>query len=248
MARSLPTAVWTSKDMIVWGGTPDSTGARYDPDTDRWKRISTVGAPDPRYWHTALWTGRQMIVWGGFDAVHAFDTGGRYDPTSDSWTPMTTVGAPTARYFIFAQNSSVWTGREMVVWGGAELELPGYSETGGRYDPATDQWMPTTLVGAPTPREGHTLVWTGDRVVAWGGFVGHGAHYLANGGRYDPRRDHWQKMSKVDTPTPRVRHTAVWTGSLMIVWGGSGERGYVNTGGSYDAALNSWAPISSGSR
>ena len=44
------------------------------------------------------------------------------------------------------------------------------------------------------------------------------------------------------TPAPPKRslHTAVWTGSEMIVWGGSGPNGWLNTGGRYNPATDSW--------
>ena len=40
------------------------------------------------------------------------------------------------------------------------------------------------------------------------------------------------------TRRPRV-HTAVWTGSEMIVWGGTGAN-YFNTGGRYNPNTDSW--------
>ncbi|MEK6607471.1 MAG: hypothetical protein AABZ30_07410 [Myxococcota bacterium] len=50
--------------------------------------------------------------------------------------------------------------------------------------------------------------------------------------------DTWTATSTTGAPAPRDYHTAVWTGSELIVWGGlSGEPGgggtYVDTGGRY---------------
>jgi hypothetical protein len=44
-------------------------------------------------------------------------------------------------------HSAVWTGAEMIVWGG----WSGPS-TGARYIPATDTWLPVTTIGAPEGR------------------------------------------------------------------------------------------------
>jgi hypothetical protein len=44
-------------------------------------------------------------------------------------------------------------------------------------------------------------------------------------------------MTTTDQPTDRNEHAAVWTGSLMIVWGGSG--GGI-TGGRYDPTTDTW--------
>ncbi|MHB8830498.1 MAG: Kelch repeat-containing protein [Patescibacteria group bacterium] len=43
-------------------------------------------------------------------------------------------------------------------------------------------------------------------------------------------------------PTARDGHTAIWTGSNMLVWGGrTGVGTYVKTGGRYDPVLNTWS-------
>jgi N-acetylneuraminic acid mutarotase len=52
--------------------------------------------------------------------------------------------------------------------------------------------------------------------------------------------DTWTATSTTNAPTARQQHTAVWTGSEMIVWGGFGSTGYVNTGGRYDPSTDSW--------
>jgi N-acetylneuraminic acid mutarotase len=76
--------------MIVWGGTTATavsafdTGAIYDPATDGWADVTTVGAPEGRRSHVAVWTGTEMIVWGGSTAVGGvtvnLSDGSRYRP------------------------------------------------------------------------------------------------------------------------------------------------------------------------
>jgi hypothetical protein len=132
----------------------------------------------------------------------------------------------------------------MVVWGGFYYDALGRFFTvnsGGRYDPALDTWRPTTLTGAPTARWGHTAVWTGARVLVWGGEDQSG-NKLATGGRYDPALDTWSPISTSGAPTARRYHTAVWTGSRMVVWGGEGAVFPFNTGGRYDPVSDSWQP------
>ena len=70
---------------------------------------------------------------------------------------------PTGRYGAPA----VWTGSEMIVWGGYE----GNSDTnlGLRYDPATDTWAETSRIAAPEARADHSAVWTGSELIVWGG-------------------------------------------------------------------------------
>ena len=64
-----------------------------------------------------------MIVWGGFGGNSGnLNTGGKYNPTTDSWVPTTTIGAPEARQL----HTAVWTGTEMIVWGGTGTQLLEY--------------------------------------------------------------------------------------------------------------------------
>ena len=51
----------------------------------------------------------------------------------------------------------------------------------------------------------------------WGGAD---LDYFNTGGKYNPGTDSWTATSIVSAPDARDGHTAVWTGSEMIVWGG----------------------------
>ena len=51
--------------------------------------------------------------------------------------------------------------------------------------------------------------------------------------------DTWT-ASTTGAPAGRYHHTAVWTGSEMIVWGGQDPSGYFHTGGRYDPSTDSW--------
>src|SRR5438132_6611890 len=69
--------------------------------------------------------------------VIAGPSGGCIDNT---WTPTTLAGAPAARDY----HTAVWTGTEMIVWGGDPT-----TNTGGRYNPIKDSWTATSLINAP---------------------------------------------------------------------------------------------------
>ncbi|MFQ5719446.1 MAG: hypothetical protein ACE5IK_07835 [Acidobacteriota bacterium] len=162
-----------------------------------------------------------------------------------TWTALPFV--PEAR----DRHVAVWTGAEMIVWGGNFVEpaqIPG-----GRYDPATDTWRPLQVAGAPSTRQHASAVWTGTEMIVWGGWGGGTDGNVKNSGaRYDPLLDAWSPTSTAAgaTPTPRTRHTAVWTGSEMIVWGGCAAAGCLATlgdGGRYDPVADQWAPVAGGS-
>ncbi|HZS54926.1 MAG TPA: hypothetical protein VFA65_11015 [Bryobacteraceae bacterium] len=58
---------------------------------------------------------------------------------------------------------------EMVVWGG-EFGPPAVSfDTGGRYSPSSDSWIPTAIFNVPHARDSHTAVWSGSEMIVWGG-------------------------------------------------------------------------------
>lgn len=151
----------------------------------------------------------------------------------DTWTATSTTNTPAAR----DSHTAVWTGSEMIVWGG----YGGISfNTGGRYNPSTDAWTATSTVNAPSARNGHTAVWTGSEMIVWGGDDGQG---LNTGGRYNPATNSWMATSTTNAPLGRIFHTAVWSGSQMLVWGGWNHVEF-NTGGRYDPSADSWTAIS----
>ena len=238
--------------MIVWGGSGASghlnTGARYKPQPEGWTATSTgTGVPSARYLHTAVWAGSEMIVWGGFSGAGYVGTGGRYAPSTNAWTATPTGGAaPTARGY----HTAVWTGSEMIVWGGyyfdgADHEL----DTGGRFSPSTGAWLPTAAWS--DRRALHTTVWTGSELIAWGGqrLVPPAAAVSLNSGvRYTPATDSWTETSTgANTPAARLYHSAVWTGTEMIVWGGYNPPATeFGNGGRYNPTSNSWTALPAG--
>ena len=261
-ARTEHTAVWTGVEMIVWGGQDGNsiaknTGARFDPVTNTWTPIATAGAPSRRWLHTAVWTGTEMVIWGGFSGAGSFvalNDGAKYNPQTNTWAPITAVAQPSARL----SHTAVWTGTDMIVWGGfscvACVNLP--LQTGARYNPGTDTWTPTATAGAPSARANHTAVWTGSKMIVWGGYDDAANALFASGGVYDPATDGWAPTNLVGAPLPTRCHSAVWTGTEMIVFGGQTNTGLAceisstATGSRYNPITDSWnsmsvAPVSS---
>ncbi len=212
--------------------------------------IGYVDAPSARMAHVAVYTGDQLVVWGGDDAwpseadgyaevtPHPLATGGRYTLATERWAPTRTRGAPAARY----DAEAVYTGSEMIVWGGRTGEDAPVA-TGGRYDPARDRWRPIASAGAPAGRYGHTLIWTGSEAIVWGGFAADGSP-LASGARYDPAANTWRSVSASGAPAARGDHGAVWTGNEMIVWGGRGASDELADGARYDPSTDTWRSMS----
>ncbi|HZS18893.1 MAG TPA: hypothetical protein VFA51_13275 [Candidatus Udaeobacter sp.] len=153
----------------------------------------------------------------------------------DTWRATSTTNAPDGRTY----HTAISTGVEMIVWGG--FSDAGLVNTGGRYDAATDSWTPTSTINAPDARYVHTAVWTGTEMIVWAGQTDNFPLVTNSGGRYNPSTDSWTATSTTNAPEARYVHTAVWSGSEMIVWGGAGETfSVINTGGRYNPDTDSW--------
>ncbi len=235
--RTEHSAVWTGNSMLVWGGRNGNVslgGAIYDPVTDTWRDMSETNEPTRRFAHAAVWTGAAMMVWGGY----AGDSG-LYDPIGDRWKVVSTDGMPQA---YSAYPTAVWTGSQVVVWGGY---MDAVVNTGGRYDPLSDTWLPMSITNAPVNRHQYNAVWTGSRMIVWGGAHDYNVG-LRSGGQYAPYLDTWSPTSLSNAPSGRYDAGAVWTGDRMVVWGGAGT-GVQASGGRYDPSSDTWTPTSTGS-
>jgi hypothetical protein len=71
--RSGFAAVWTGRQVLVWGGLSGNIGSwvipphgeAYLPATNRWTGLPKAPLHG-RMVGTATWTGHKMIVWGGY--------------------------------------------------------------------------------------------------------------------------------------------------------------------------------------
>lgn len=236
------TAVWTGQAMLVWGGFGGgyhATGAAYTPAALAWSPISRLDAPPEREGHAAVWTGARMVIWGGRNAAGLVAEGGLYDPVADVWEPLPGTEAPAPRVGAVV----AWSGTELIVWGGvgAGGELGSGAVLPLAEGATPGVWAATSSHDAPSPRRGHTGVWTGERLIIWGGHVG--SAFLGDGAAYDPENGTWEPLPSTGAPAPRSGHVAVWTGTEMLVFGGETAGGPTATGGAYSPATGQWRSL-----
>ena len=197
-------------------------------------------APTPRALPAAVWTGGAMIVWGGVGAPNdVLDRaeGAIYFPAAKRWQEIPKVELASRFH-----HSAVWTGKYLAVWGGVESRSKERLSSGWLYNPDTKEWRPISGAQSPSPRSGHSAVWTGKYMIVWGGEADSGV--LQDGAMYDPETDTWLAIATEAAPAARSFHTVAWSGTSMLVWGGLGEGGDLNTGGVFDPATNSWKQMS----
>jgi hypothetical protein len=101
--------------------------------------------------------------------------------------------------------TAVWTGTEMIVWGGLDDNFFFHND-GGRYDPLLDVWHPTGTMNVPAARGLHSAEWTGSEMIIWGGFS---SGVSRPGGIYDPATDSWRTVTEVGAPYGRENATRV---------------------------------------
>ena len=165
-----PVVAWTGTALLVvsgysYEGQPAGPSGRYERQGDSWVPMAQ---PPVEIASSAVgvWTGSRLVVWGGARPPQAgvLATGAVYDPMTDRWTPMSTEGAPRAR----TGHSAIWTGQEVVIWGGFNGYVREFYSDGARYDPATDRWRPMSSTDAPAARLVHEAIWTGREMIRVG--------------------------------------------------------------------------------
>jgi hypothetical protein len=69
-------------------------------------------------------------------------------------------------------------------------------------------------------------------MIVWGGW--NGTTVVDTGARYDPVGDSWTATTATAAPSARFNHAAAWTGTAMLVWGGTDQASQPQpTGGLY---------------
>jgi hypothetical protein len=158
------------------------------------------------------WTGREILIWGGQGATSdvcmprdgenlcgdpAPDDGAAYDPSNDTWRML--PSSPLHANGSFMNFIGVWTGTELVVWGGKPVAA-------AAYNPTTDAWR-SLDAGTREATYDQRSVWTGTEMVVASGATADG---------YDPTTNSWRTLP--DVPAPSARITGLtWTGTDLVV-------------------------------
>jgi hypothetical protein len=179
----------------------------------------------------SVWTGRELLYWGGDDSCHEGtprDEGASFDPVTHTWHAL-----PRAPIDGRSSPAAVWTGEELLVWGGWS---GGVRNDGAAYRPAADEWQ-VLAPGPLNPNVPTAAVWTGEEMLVWDG---------PDGAAYEPESETWRELAL--SPFAMDRAHAVWTGREMIVYGMALDRDNQGpdseaAGLAYDPAEDSWREI-----
>ena len=164
--------------------------------------------------------------------VEPTGAGGSFDPGTATWSelpPGPLDGRNHASY--------VWTGREIIVFGG---EIPdgafGGDEdgppqrSGAAYDPTSQRWR--QIADAPiAPRSGANAFWTGAEMLVWG--QDEQGPSIDDGAAYDPTTNTWRVIAPA--PFSARRTLAAWTGRELVAWDN-----HTGVGAAYDPCADRW--------
>ena len=231
--------VFTGTEILVFGGgqidfQAIGTGQRFDLMTEMWSNLPVAGAPAGRLLHSAIWTGQEMLVFGGFDPLMVLNNGGAFNPTNGAWRLISDPISMTGR----ASHTAVWTGTLMLVYGGETTNI--VLDDGVRYDPSADTW--TAMAASGQTRTRHTAVWTGTEMFIHGGTTNvDGVPMTLDAPMaYDPSTDMWRALASSPLQ-PRSGHRSLWTGTEVIIFGGSAGNGAaLGDGARYNPTTDTW--------
>ncbi len=170
--RYFHSMAWMNGKLFVWGGivTPGfsngqtNEGFIYDPNTYMWTPISLVNAPPAMESIDAIYVNGKILIFGGFPYTNTLY---QYDPAANSWSLIATVGAPPSPRCGY---SAVWTGKELLIFGGTG-PVAILDSVVGSYNPADKTWRKITAPAGLVHRNYHSALWTGVSMIVWGGFA-----------------------------------------------------------------------------
>ncbi len=253
VARFRQTAVRADSGIYVWGGVvadgsgqlpTTDTGWRIDPSAEAVDAIPTAGAPSPRQLHNSTTSpdGRYVVIYGGGASTDSFFDGGRFDTESSGWTPLAAGNEGPHLDVAFGGN----VGSGWLLWG---LD-PERKPTAGVYLFDEDQWisaaanLPSARTGAASseiPSTNQFLIWGGTQSPVGSGLLADGAIF-----DFSTSTGEWTHLESEPDVTARTGHSLVASSATdeIIVWGGIGESGELNTGERRRACGGGWMPVS----
>ncbi|MBA2726384.1 MAG: hypothetical protein H0U53_10380 [Actinobacteria bacterium] len=240
-ARSHPVLAVVDGRALIWGGDRGGhftfgdvamDGLLLDPKTPRSSLIGQPPGLPPFRAATGVWTGEKLFVIGNTTRPDYHVVAAAYDLRMDRWDK---IAFPYKNWSGF---EGVWTGREVVLWGGPDHSSHPYKR-GVAYDPSTGRWRRTS----PAPVAGrwsHSVVWTGMEMIVWGGSNANSD--LGDGAAYDPVTDTWREIAQSPLSSRQWLPLA-WTGNEVVVWGGSSVSKSRANGAAYDPTTDSWREL-----
>ncbi|KAL3515935.1 hypothetical protein ACH5RR_022837 [Cinchona calisaya] len=211
-------------------------------ETMDWSILMTKGqGPGPRDSHSAVIVGYKMIVFGGTNGLKKVNDIHILDLRSKEWTCPECKGIPPSPR---ESHTATLVGEEkLLIFGGSGEGEANYLNDLHVLDIKTMRWASPEVSGSvPVPRDSHSAVAIGNRLILYGGDSGD--RYQGAVDVLDMDTLTWSKMD-VQGPSPGVRagHTSVNFGTKVYVIGGVAHKQYYNDVWVLDVVSCSWRQL-----
>jgi len=216
--RIAASAVWTGKEVIVWGGVsagqPRSDGAAYNPASRTWRRIarSPAGVIGDGG-RAAAWTGKGMVVWAG-NSPDGPAGGAVYDPRTDTWRRLPNSPLGSRENYV-----SAWTGKELLIFGGNRGDTLA-TPSAAAVNPRTGSWRVLKALAAVKGLIANGAVWNGREAFVSGTVRRYPTVIRPIFFAFDPATGTLRRISlakaPVDTEERGQLNPIAWTGTEVV--------------------------------
>jgi hypothetical protein len=157
---------------------------------------------------------------------------------SPAWQPLSTTNVPAPR----ERHAAAALGTKFVVTGGGTNVIGAGTTTASAYDLATDTWASYPALG--TQRCAHEMVSTGAKLFTFGGLTD-----CSNGALIGPALEEstggaWAAVAPGSAPKTRYNFAMAWTGTEMMIYGGSDDATPANATGARLVPGGAWVDAS----
>ncbi|XP_020213093.1 acyl-CoA-binding domain-containing protein 4 isoform X1 [Cajanus cajan] len=207
-----------------------------------WSKLTTTGEkPGPRDSHSAVLVGHKMIVFGGTNGFKKVNHVHILDLVTKEWVRPEVKGTPPSPR---ESHTATLVGDErIVIFGGSGEGHANYLNDLHILDLRTMSWTSPELKGdLPVPRDSHSTLAIGDKLIVYGGDSGD--QYHGNVHMLDMATMTWSRLTIQGSP-PGVRagHAAVNIGTKVYIIGGVGDKRYYNDVWIFDICNFSWTQL-----
>ncbi|XVE89556.1 hypothetical protein DITRI_Ditri20bG0005500 [Diplodiscus trichospermus] len=204
-----------------------------------WNTLETTGrGPGPRDSHSAVLLGTKMIVFGGTNGSKKVNDVHLLDLASKEWIRAECSGvAPSPR----ESHTATLIGEDrLVIFGGSGEGKANYLNDLLVLDLRSMRWTSPLVRGhIPAPRDSHSAVAMGNKLVVYGGDCGD--RYHGDVDIFDMDTSTWSRLAvQGSLPGVRAGHAAVNIGTKVFIIGGVGDKHYYNDVWVLDMCSNRW--------
>ncbi|KAI0528912.1 hypothetical protein KFK09_001456 [Dendrobium nobile] len=224
------------------GGLHFSDVLTLNLDTMIWSSLATTGhKPGTRDSHSAVIIGQRMVVLGGTNGAKKVNDLHILDLRMKEWSKPACKGTPPSPR---ESHTATLIGEDrLVIFGGSGEGEANYLNDVHVLDLSTMTWTwPEVKGDPPAPRDSHTAVAIGNKLLIYGGDCGDRYHGEVD--VLDTDAMSWSRlMVQGSSPGVRAGHATVTIGTKVYIIGGVGDKQYYSDVWVLDVATCAWTQL-----